>query len=470
MVVTLYFNFQKRENSTLVPQSGVDFQSVILKEPTNILNPVIRFTASAFGGPTVAPIDYNYARIPKFARYYFVDNWEYIGGCWEASLSVDVLASWKTYIGNINCFIDRAQSAYDGNIIDNFYPAKTNFQIGNTPFQTAWTGKTFSSGCFVVGIVNENAGTGRMGAISYYCMDNTQLGSLLSFLFSNNIWQASSISEIGEGLYKSFFNPFQYIISCMWFPISASVLGTTTATVKVGYWNTGITARAMTLVVANPMTFTVTMPAHPQASARGAFLNFNPYTQRTLYIPPFGAIPIPSEAYARSAVLTGSNMVDIITGQATLRIDVTDGNNITATVSEISCMFGVPIQLAQVISDYANAITTLTHPGGSIAGVAATLATATAMSAIEAHTPKVSTTGANGAMFNFITMAACLESEFTLLSDESISQYGRPLLSNRTISTLSGYIKTGAVNVDIPCLTFERDSIQKYLTGGFFYE
>jgi len=470
MTITLY-NFDKRENSTKQPQAGLDFDNAVLKEPTDFLNPVIRFTAAGLGGPTIAPISYNYARIPKFMRYYFIRNWEYIGGCWEASLSVDVLGTWKTVIGGMNCYIDRAQSEYDSNVIDTFYPAKTNFQIGNTPIQTAWTNVSFSSGCFVLGVVNDNNGTGRLGAISYYCMDNSQLGSLLAFLFSNNIWLASNVTEIGQGLYKSLFNPFQYIISCMWFPISASVLGSTTVNVKVGYWDTGLQARAMSLVVANPMTFSVAMPAHPQAASRGNFLNYAPYTSHMLYIPPFGSIQIPPEARSRGTTLTGSNLVDIITGQATLRIDVSDSSNIHATVAERSCMFGVPIQLAQILSDYSQSISMLTHPSGmSLAGMAVSAAGAVVMSAIEAQTPKVSVSGANGALFNFITMTAVLESEFTLLSDENISQYGRPLLQNRTINTLSGYVKCGKVNVQIPCLLSEKTMIEQYLTEGFYYE
>jgi hypothetical protein len=302
-------------------------------------------------------------------------------------------------------------------------------------------------------------------------MDNSQLGALLAFLFSNNIWQASSVTEIGQGLYKSLFNPFQYIISCMWFPISASVLGTSTVNVKVGYWDTGIQARAMTLVVPNPMTFSVTIPAHPQSANRGNFLNYSPYASHMLYIPPFGSIQIPSEARSRGNTLTGSNFVDIITGQATLRIDVSDSNNIHATVAERSCMFGVPIQLAQILSDYSQSISMLTHPSGmTLATMALSGVGAVVMSAIEAQTPKVSVSGANGAMFNFVTMTAVLESEFTLLSDENISQYGRPLLQNRTINTLSGYIKCGQVNVQIPCLLSEKTMIEKYMTEGFYYE
>ena len=98
-------------------------------------------------------------------------------------------------------------------------------------------------------------------------------------------------------------------------------------------------------------------------------------------------------------------IVDPITGQATLRVSFRA--NGTDPFSAKSCiektaMFGVPIQLAQVLSDYTNSIQTMMSGlSGGLAGIAAGAIGATVMSSLEAQTPKVSANGANGSFINF---------------------------------------------------------------------
>ena len=133
-------------------------------------------------------------------------------------------------------------------------------------------------------------------------------------------------------------------------------------------------------------------------------------------------------------------------------------------------MFGVPIQLAQVLSDYTNSIQTMMSGlSGGLAGIAAGAIGATVMSSLEAQTPKVSANGANGSFINF-ALEPELVVEHILLADEDQADLGRPLMSTRTLSTLSGYIKCADSHFDGVCTDSEKDMVNNFLVSGFYYE
>ena len=107
ITLRLYKNFNKRENSTKQPAntegSYTDFTCSI-KDNSTITRPVIDL-AIVSGDP--ASLGYNYAYIAAYNRYYFVTEWTYALGIWTCHLTVDVLASYKTAIGNFSPYILR---------------------------------------------------------------------------------------------------------------------------------------------------------------------------------------------------------------------------------------------------------------------------------------------------------------------------------------------------------------------------
>lgn len=464
MLVTLY-TYDKRENSTAIPSAGLDLQNVILKEPTNVMNPVLRITPSVMGSPTVAPVFYNYAHIQKFQRYYFIENWEYIGGCWECSLSVDVLGSWRGIIGATSAYVERAESAYDGNIIDMMFPASTDYDVVNSTLSTAWYGVDPLKGTFVLGCINSMT-RGKIGAITYYALTSAQLGNLLNYLFSSNIFNSSSIEEIGEGLFKSIFNPFQYITSCLFFPLELEAFGSESTTIQIGYWDTFVPG-TLVASLCEQTFITGTFPNHPQAGTRGEFLNYAPYAYYTLHIPPFGAVSIDSSFRRYGNYIRCQVFIDHITGQAICRPGIStskDGGSGTIWAGEVTGMFGVPIQLAQVASDYIGALGSAASTGG-IAG----LISGAVQSAVSAFAPSVNTTGVNGSFIMSFTPSGLI-SNFAKITGASDSILGRPLMQQRTINTLSGYIKCRDAHISAPCMLPEKTRIEQYMMEGFYYE
>lgn len=469
MNVELY-KFTKRLNSTAqpTPSAGTSF-TCELKDETSFMNPILKFRPDHLTSGLFSPSAYNYAYIAYWQRFYYITDWKYINGLWECYLTVDVMASFKTEIGNTSSYIIRSNSAYNGNIIDSFYPAKSDVTIQKTNVACAWYNVDPSGGSYILGVINYENGN-KIGALTYYALTTAQLSSILNYLFTDNIYNSSSITEMGKGLYKSLFNPFQYIVSCLWFPFSTSAFGSAQADVKVGYWSTAVQGIIVSSL-AEKTFVTATLPDHPQLS-RGAYLNRAPYTKHTLYIPPFGCIPIDTNFISIGKYLYSAVLVDHITGQATIRVALSPSSsnlNEYNIMCERTGMIGVPIQLAQILTDYVNTLSSASdvissalsfNLGGVFKGL---------LSAVESQMPKVSTSGANGSFIETLQYPQLI-SEFLNIVNENQTEFGRPLCDTRTISTLSGYIQCGEADHAFSGTRAENEEINRNMKEGFFYE
>ena len=442
-----------------------------LKDTTSVMAPVLQFNPSATGfSVPFNPSQFNYCYMPLFSRYYFIDDWVWLNGLWECHLQVDVLASFKLPIGNTSAYVIRSYSAFDGTIIDGLYPATDEVTIQRVSLASSWYNVAPSGGCYVVGIIN-NVASGNVGSICYYVLTSAQLGTLLNWLFSDNIYNASSIDEIGTGLFKSIFNPFQYIVSATWFPFALqSIASSTTASITVGYWNTGISAFVIGSI-AQTTYITGVIPSHPQ-SDRGEYLNFSPYTTLTMYVEPFGSIPIDTSFLNVGNYIYSTVWVDHITGECLLRVAITENNSQldgSRVITERTAKIGVPIQLAQVASDYLSTLTAGVGAIGSLVSGNIIGAASGIINALESSMPKVSTQGINGS-FSMTIPAPLLICEFRHIVPENRAENGRPLMATKTINTLSGYVKCGESDHAFSSLASENDMINSYLHNGFFYE
>ena len=468
MVISLY-NFPKRINSTKQPAINDHTKTVIqqaeLKEKTSFLFPTLLISKNIISG--FNPVMFNYAYIPIWQRYYFIKDWRWVNGIWECDLSVDVLASFRSEIGETTSYIVRSASDYNGSIIDSFYPAKTDVSITKVNIASSWYGIAPSGGSYIIGCINNSVN--KVGSVTYYALTSAQLGSILSYLFSNSIYNASSISEIGDGLFKSLFNPFQYIVSCIWFPFATSAFGSSSAEVTVGYWGTGVNGIIVSSL-AEKTFISGTIPNHPQIT-RGRYLNHAPYTKLTLYIPPFGSIPIDTNFIEIGNYLYTAVLVDHITGQATIRVAISPSSsnlNEYNVCTERSGMIGVPIQLSQVLTDYSHSIESLMSGIASLATFNFAGAITSVMSAVESQMPKVYSSGANGSFIECIQYPVLIV-EHLLLVEENNDEFGRPLCSNRQINSLNGFIKTGDADHPFSGTEEENKRINTYLKNGFYY-
>lgn len=474
------FNMNKRPNSTKQPNLTEGHQvNCELKEECDFTVPVFKFNPEIVSG-TFSPTIYNYIYIPYWSRYYRISEWSYTLGLWEASCTVDVLASFKQAIGDTTAYIIRCASRSNGDIVDAFYPATTKKTITKLAVNSEIYHTSIPSGCYVVGIINKTNSLIKVGAVSYYAIDQETFSNLLGWLYSSAIYSNETITEISSGLFKSMFNPFQYFVSCTWFPYPKTAFGnpaTDMSAITVGYWATNFQGLLVRNVTWNTHFHSEhAIPLHPQSS-RGAYVNKEPFTRLTLFYPPFGEIPIDTTycQYGTNNYLAGSMYIDSVNGMATCYITITNGYDSSQTadyekyMTMVSAQVGVPIQLAQVMPDWVGKVQ---GAGGMVANLLKldiAGAFQNLISGNEAQQPKVSTSGSNGS-FNEIAEPPFLIIEHSEIVADNNTEFGRPLCQNVLIRTLSGYIQCGEDDHPFGGMEFESKEINRYLKEGFFYE
>lgn len=367
---TFYKNVGKKLNSTKIPTYGyydeIDL-TVELKAVTNLFTPSLVISADTFTdglGHIVNPMQYNYCYLPDFQRYYFVRSWSWILGRWECALEVDLLASFKTDIGNSSLYVLRSYSEYDPDIVDTKYPVKA--QGADTTYQqrsygsvyNVWNTNIYSSsisdGFFRVSIVNNDSSA--IGAVSHYAISGSVMAELMNKLYSAPTWMNITDVNISQDLQKMMFNPMQYITSVIWIPTGYDTTGETAIhTIPYGWWSltlTGSVYRITTGKMQKTVSESIAVLHHPQYVARRHWLQLSPYTTAALYFTPFGFIPLDTSKIYDATHIDIEVRVDIITGMGTLILSSHKTEGGTTTYGGVfyttTSMVGVPITIAQM--------------------------------------------------------------------------------------------------------------------------
>lgn len=495
VIVNLY-TFAKKDNSTAQPTGDGTKVSGEFKTGFNLLAPVVKLY-DITGTP-----GFNYAKIADLSRYYFITSWSYDGGFWYASLACDVLASWKSDIGAQTLYVTRSASSYDEYIIDSEYPATGQCTI----LEGTASGEPFgsTSGCYIVGIVG---GANSTGAISYYAFTPAAFQALVGAMLGDNLWLNINTAELSDELQKALINPAQYISSCLWIPVDAgSVPGSGVGSIPVGWWSFAASASQIQPLSAKVGgSYSVAIPKHPQATARGKYLNLSPYSEYTLYFFPFGTLAIDSLRLQDQSTLNLRYVMDCCTGEAVLYI--TCGGD---PIKVVTGRFGVPVPTGQ-ISVQIGGLTSMAATAGMTAAAGAVghakdfLGGAKNLaykmfnrggpaphSGTSRNGTPIERTDIKGAVNNIMSAAVAslatvdysgqlgsniygvvpvtLVGKFLSIADDDNASKGRPLCSRVQLNTLSGYILCADADIEIGCTADEREAIISYLLGGFFYE
>ena len=369
MAITAYFyKTGKKINSTKQITLGVGdlALSCELKDVTNLLTPTLIISSGAFldGDNNIKnPLDFVYCSITDFNRKYFIRDWSWILGRWECSLEVDVLASFKTEIGNTTSYIMRSASSYDGRVIDTKYPTKSEVKTlansATTIWETDLSSADISSGFYVIGIVNND--TGAIGATSYYAVNARGMRTFMAALYASPSWMNITDASISTDLQKMLINPIQYIVSCMWIPyalLNSSGL-TQVTTIPVGWWNISVNTndpfyKLTGSTLKESFSTYLEVQTHPQASdTHLTWLKNAPYSQYQLQFYPFGVFPIDSAKLIGYDRVYCNVELDLITGIGTLTVTRAIGNTNYATdiLFSNNAQVGIPISLAQMSVD-----------------------------------------------------------------------------------------------------------------------
>lgn len=524
----IVYSFEKKAKSTLIPKNlspdkYTDMECVLKDDGCGICAPVLEINY----GLVKAPVNYNYAWIEDFKRYYFCKDWVFAEGLWYGVLEEDYLATWAEDIKNSNAYILRAASAWNRYVADNMYPVLAETVVLSNeidyPFRIGNPEHPKSGGDFVIGIngfMFEGSDSSPMwGSTVYYVMNWYNMQEFMRRLLNTTDWLEIDWTKaevfITEDLLKTLFNPIQYIASCVWVPTGVSGDRTTdVSSIKFGWWEMDLGARILATQIPETYIESIPIPKHPQSAERGEYLNTAPYSTYQLHVPPYGLIDIPADELLGETELTIEWNMDYMTGQG--RIMVATSKRF---INLFNVMMGVPIPVAQInsnpwealegvsgfVTKQVNRIDSaingavgsvlggLKGGGGSIgsgdvttptSGLSAFSFISTPVNLInetigaigdiaQSITPTVQTLqGApNGTLIGFaIESFVRLSGKFAKIGQEDNERLGRPLCVKMRIGDLKGFVKTLGANVIFEGNAVEHASVNALLDSGVFIE
>lgn len=433
-----FYTFTKKYNSTKQPTGDGTSLTCNIKAPSSIINPRLEVATN--------PTAYNYVKIATFGRYYFITDITFNAGVWVCNLNEDVLATYKSYIGASSLYVTRSATQYNEYIRDNIlattaYTTGTSSTIDNTIY-------TWNNGVYVVNTVTNSA-----NGIQSYQMTPAQFKAFYDelFIYVNGLnW-----TDVEHALRNEATGAQDYIVSMFWFPEAFTASDTSDVYLGPATIHTGAKKIAGIL----EKNYTVTIPKHPKAATYGKYLNSEPYSHYTLIFGPLSETAIDLSMYVDYNTVNIKLRVDPATGQATISL----------TGASFTVGWGVPIPIAKTNS---NMVGSLVSGSAAIANLlvgnyAGAIAGAASAAANFAGTTSV--TSSIGSICGHCA-GRFLIGYFADVTDQDITNLGRPLCQVTTPASLTGYMVVQNGSISAPANGSELASIKGYLEGGFYYE
>lgn len=462
MKVQFYNNFSKRPNSSKIPSTPYDVElELLLKEDTSIENPAFVLNGNTF--------TYNYAYIPTWNRYYFVNNITSIcEGIVQLDLTEDYLATWKSAIQATSAYIAYSSTGYNVNITDPRLVTKTTKTLR---YSTGTTTYFSTQGCFSLSIIG-NSGSAN-GFASTYIMDSIELSVVCSNLMS---------LDIDDRIIKALYSPFDCVISCTWLPIDYNTALThcNNGNIHFGDYDSGITGHKLISAVTGT---SVNIPHTPRYTD---FRAMQPFTSYALYIPNYGLVDL--NASDIRGFLENTNLpigygIDLASGDMSVVI----GN---PTVQTLQFNIGVSCPIAQTSSNMAASIggvagtvggavgaiglgVTGNIPGAIASGIGALASAANTAISYNSRSTSIKGGISGRSMItwgnDFKLIEYTLDTENPSATDY-IAKWGRPVGVTHAISNHSGYVQCEGASVEMAGLESEKDRVNAHLNSGFYLE
>lgn len=489
----IFYYHRKKVNSTALPIQGT-FKNCSIKDVSSIINPYIEIAENLSTAPP-----WNYCYIPEYNRYYWIIEWTWERGFWSAELSVDVLASYRENIFNSTLYVVRSASNYDGNIIDKLYPTKIDNELIRVPLLQPWSVDVIpTNGTFVIGVTAPSGG--YFGSMNYYAMSQSGYAKLCDYLSSQAVTTEEGFNEddCSLALQKALVDPFQYIKSCKWIPLAyndTNFKGVHRTSLPIYQWSVDVGACTQLVKCYGSVEFNVDMRRHPQTNDRGMFVNYEPYTNINMFLPPFGTFPLDTTytGINRSGFQV-SMLVDYITGGGAYYVQVLDSESrqcgiiangygqvaVDMQLSQVNTsMMGLAFTKAgvgvdELVSGLSLGQMTPTdtigeNPISNVGGIIRNAGMQSIGNAVQARFSKAVTSGTQGG-FSSYAHVPYIDYQFFTLVDDDITEEGRPLMQNVRLGNLSGYCICKNGDVAIGGTAQEQNAIKTYLESGVYIE
>ena len=462
-------------NSTKVPELSKELDCQ-LKDGVSLTNPVLLIRGSQYD------IGYNYCYIPKWSRYYFVNNIRInTGGVFEVSLSVDVLASFKADILSGKAYVRRSQSHGSTHIPDSTWSHSSDYSTITKDIDIGLS----TDGCYLLFTAsNETEINNASPAICVYAVSDLTLRLICGYLFSSDFFESAmaGVDTVSKSLAKTFFNPFSYVLKCMWLPISITDLMATTKKISFGWWTSDYDGDYL-MTGKKKILFDIAMPAYSMWTDRDAS-----WTDISIYVPSIGELSISPEYCGQT--LKATLVIDLTNGHSDLFVK--DGNFL---VQSASGQMGADVQLSALYEDI---VSDIGNKGGliksAISGIGSFFKSSIDHATVDANgnlsinnvgdvvsdtvhgaqsalQPKCSTIGANGNKATLTEFNKVLISthRYSKLSNDQ-NTLGLMCCKTMSLKNLSGYTEIVNPHINCSATASEISMINAFLSGGFYIE
>lgn len=464
MNVTFVGTFSKRINSTKQPAGGTT-KSVALKENTSMMRPAFLLSSVSY--------NWNYAIWDD--RYYYIhDIVAESNTLFRVECELDVLATFKNYIGNYSTLIARAASDQNYDVIDNMYPAMTRPVTKRTSITNPGLYSTSrQSGCYVIGVVG---GNGQ----EFFVLTPSEFYTFLSVLMppltgvTVRDWVDSQITQAPAGGLSSIL---QNIVLMKWLPLNYSLISgrleRLTSCMIGNFIVSGVSlGRLYGDTTAQILSTAITFPDRDDNGARGRWLYCAPFANYSVYIPPFGLISIdPSYITSAGRQIVADIMAEYISGTVTLRLYYSIGHSGPKMIGVYNASIGQDLKAG---GSGANMVGVLGGAIGAIGAIATENYGALAASIASAGTSAIPQSSVVGGGVSGPTPDLSAEwyayATYFDPIEENRAELGRPLAEVRTINTLSGFVQCARAQLAIPGHEDEMVEVNNMLNSGIFYE
>lgn len=269
------WQFTKKRNSTARPSDNDAYSySVVLKENTSLIAPTF-----ILSGTTIGNFNYNYCHFDS--RYYFIENVTSIANQkLLVECSVDVLATYKTTIGNYSCQIARCTGTETHN--GTLYPNISRVDVMAKDPYVHSTSK-LRGAITIDGVTSESQGAANFSTTNT-SLSFTVFGEHGTHIVNTKDYSVQEISEIlfadqswWDALTAGSNSPAQYVKNMICLPLRFSSGYTSTGTLTVGNLNTGAFTKC--IMGTSP-------DEHGRFVSKSYTFNISAYGGRVMLIPP----------------------------------------------------------------------------------------------------------------------------------------------------------------------------------------